>query len=418
MNIVDAVRVSLADLYYRRFRTALATLGIVFGVAAVQAMLCIGEGAKQEALDGIARLGVDKIFIRSELLEEDVSDSDSESDTGSVERRGLLLRDQFHIRQHFKHIEQVIAVRDLRSTLFSIQGQETTVSVMATNSMYQKLASARMKKGRFLHSIDEEYSSTVCVVGEKAARSLFYFEDPINQHINILGQQFTVVGVLENYNNTNSISGTDLSEMLFIPISTAMYLSGDMYFDKNDAPIPQLDAIIIDCASSENVEAIAERVKRWLEKEGRLADCTIQIPLAVMKQQESTKRIFSLVMTTIASISLLVGGIGIMNIMLANVSERRREIGTRRALGATRFDIMFQFSFEASVLSAFGGLLGIAVGYGLTIAVTHYAGWPVLITLGNISVGFIAAVVTGVLFGWWPARQASLVVPIEALRAV
>ena len=205
--------------------------------------------------------------------------------------------------------------------------------------------------------------------------------------------------------------------MVFIPLATAMHLSGDPYADEHNQPISQLDALMIDCVSSAEVDSVARRLERWLEKERRLGDCTIQIPLAIMQQQESTKRIFSLVMTTIASISLLVGGIGIMNIMLANVSERKREIGTRRALGARRMDILFQFSFEASVLSAFGGLLGVAVGYGLTLAVSHYAGWPVLITLGNISVGFIAAVVTGIIFGWWPARQAAQVVPIEALRA-
>ena len=159
------------------------------------------------------------------------------------------------------------------------------------------------------------------------------------------------------------------------------------------------------------------RIRRWLQKEERVDDIAMQIPLAILKQQESTKRIFSLVMTTIAGISLLVGGIGIMNIMLANVSERRREIGTRRALGARQKDILFQFCFEASVLSAFGGLLGIAVGYSLTLAVAHYAGWPVLVTFGNVAVGFVAAVITGVIFGYWPAKQAAQVVPIEALRS-
>lgn len=415
MNIVDAITVSLADLYYRRFRTALATLGIVFGVAAVQAMLCIGEGAKEEALAGIAKLGVDKIFLRTELVERNNSEESSQQE--EVERPGLLLKDCEHMLNHIPGVERLASARTLKSTLYSIQGQETPVSVIATNASYRHLVGAEILKGRFLSAIDEEMIENSCVIGKKAARSIFLFQDPLGKHIDILGQPFTVVGILDNVNDATALAGVDIDEVVFIPLSTAIVLSGDPYFDDKREPVAQIDAIMLDLESPQQVQPVAMRLRRWLQKENRIGDISMEIPLAILKQQESTKRIFSLVMTTIAGISLLVGGIGIMNIMLANVSERRREIGTRRALGARQRDILFQFCFEASVLSAFGGLLGIAVGYGLTLAVAHYAGWPVLVTLGNISVGFIAAVVTGVVFGYWPAKQAARVVPIEALRS-
>lgn len=416
MNLLDAIHISLSDLYFRRFRTALATLGIVFGVAAVQAMLCIGDGAQKEALDGVARLGINKIYIHGKTLDKEKTSSSDE--VQDVERRGLLLKDQYHIQNHFQHVNHVVAARALRSSIYSIQGLETSVSVMATQALYKEINSLHTKKGRFLHNLDEERLHTVCVVGQQAARSLFYFEDPIGKHITILGQPFTVVGVFENREHINSFNGVDLGKMVFIPLATAMHIGGDPYFDSDGQAIAQLDAIMIDCESPHYVPIIAKRVQRWLEKERRFEDCSLQIPLAIMKQHESTRRVFSLVMTTIAGISLLVGGIGIMNIMLANVSERKREIGTRRALGARRCDILFQFSFEASVLSGLGGLIGIALGYALTLAVSHYAQWPVVVTLGNISVGFISAVITGILFGWWPAHQAARVVPMEALRSL
>ncbi len=415
MNIIDAVSVSIADLYFRRFRTALATLGIVFGVAAVQAMLCIGEGAKEEALAGIATLGVDKIFLRTELVEKTLDEEDSE--IAKVERPGLLLKDCQHIRENMPGVEHIAAARILKSSVFSMQGRETAVSVVATNAIYQQLVGATMTSGRFLNDLDEQRLANHCVIGKKAARSIFLFNDPIGKHIDILGMPFTVVGVLDNTNDTTALAGTDIDDVIFIPLATAINVSGDPYFDEQNQPIAQIDAIMVDLESAKFVQPMALRLRRWLDKENRIGDCSMQIPLAILRQQESTKRIFSLVMTTIAGISLLVGGIGIMNIMLANVSERKREIGTRRALGARQRDILFQFCFEASVLSAFGGLLGIALGYGLTLAVANYAGWPVLVTLANISVGFIAAVITGIVFGYWPAKQAAQVVPIEALRA-
>ena len=216
MNIIDAIGVSLADLYFRRFRTALATLGIVFGVAAVQAMLCIGEGAKQEALDGIAQLGVDKIFVRSDLAEAETSEDNTDLD--KAERPGLLLRDQHHLQEHFLGVEQVVAAQALRSTLFSMQGQETAVSVMAPNAAYRSLSGAQMLKGRFLAQVDEDETQTVCVVGRKAARSIFYYEDPIGKFVDILGQPFTVVGVLENKQNVNGLTGVIWMRWYLFPL--------------------------------------------------------------------------------------------------------------------------------------------------------------------------------------------------------
>lgn len=416
MNVYDAVWMSLSDLYFRRFRTALATLGIVFGVAAVQAMLCIGEGAREEALAGIARLGVDKIFVRSDLPKN--APPAEEGDSSTVERHGLMMKDQTYVDEYFSGVRQTTAARSLSSTVFSIYGKETAVSVTATQAAYREMIGARMLEGRFLHQLDEERMQDVCVLGTSAARKIFFFDNPLGQSVSILGKPFTVVGVLENTNETSGIDGNDISNTIYIPLAAALYLTGDPYFNSQGQPQPQIDAMIIQVDSIAAVQPLVSRLRQWLKREQRAEECTIQIPLAVMRQQEATRRIFSLVMTTIAGISLLVGGIGIMNIMLANVSERKREIGTRRALGARQRDILFQFCFEASVLSSFGGLLGIAVGYGLTLAVAHYAGWPVLITPINVAVGFCAAVITGIVFGYWPAKQAARVVPIEALRAM
>ena len=243
MNIVDAVGVSLADLYFRRFRTILATLGIVFGVAAVQAMLCIGEGAKEEALAGIAQLGVDKIFLRTELVEQT---GEASTDSKQVERPGLQVKDCEHILRDIPGVERIAAARIIKSTIFSVQGREVAVPVVATNAVYRQLVGAEMIKGRFISDIDEKRISNNCVLGKKAARSIFLFNDPIGRHVNIMGQPFTVVGVLDNATDATALANTDLDSVIFIPLATAVVVSGDPYFDEQNKPIAQIDAMMVD----------------------------------------------------------------------------------------------------------------------------------------------------------------------------
>jgi putative ABC transport system permease protein len=420
MNIFEALRTALLDLALHKFRSALATIGIILGVASVEAMVSISEGAKQETLARIAVLGVDNVYIRS------VKPSQTEVNNMDQQQRwqaeyGLLRRDIDHLRQEFPHIRYVVGLKNTRKKLYAPNGKQIDVSIVATEPDHLHITRSKIPRGRFISHMDMETRAQVCVVGAAAARKVFSWQDPLDDWIRVGNDWYKVVGILENEAGLRDVGGEDLNNFIFIPLATAQSRYGDQTSSQGmgsyEQAIIQLDQIAIQLEHEDLVVPTAQRMEAYLTKTHKLKDYQLQIPLELMRQKVATQRIWTIVMVVIASISLIVGGVGIMNIMLANVTDRRKEIGTRRALGARRRDIMRQFVFEAATLTGLGGLAGAALGYALAKSVSKYADWPTIITPESIILSLGVSILVGLIFGLWPASQAAKVSPIEALRS-
>lgn len=424
MSPFQTLLTALRELALHKFRSGLATLGVIFGVASVMAMLSISEGAKRQTLERIAALGIDNLILRSTRPPRTTTADPSTYDEYRQSMKYGLKRDDLnHIRSTFQGIRYAVGTHDVRrETRFSNGRQAPDVKIIATEPDYLKVTRSSMQRGRFLSDWDEDNKQSVCVIGVEAARKIFAFADPMGQTISIDKDWYEVVGILRNTANLKEAGGDDINNMIFIPMSTSHARYGDLSYSFNagasDVSSVELDSIILQMEKDEHVDPTSARVRRHLAATHPKPDYEVLVPKDLMNQKAATQRIFTVVMASIASISLLVGGIGIMNIMLANVSDRRREIGTRRALGARRIDIITQFLFEAAALTTLGGAVGVALGYVLSRSISSYADWPVTISPDAIVLGLGVSCVSGLVFGFWPAWQAAKVNPIEALRAL
>src|SRR5437868_8856878 len=358
MNFGDAVRVALLDLALHKFRSALATLGIIFGVASVEAMMSISAGAERETLARIAELGVDNIIVRSAKPDKKET-TQQEQQRQYIAEYGLLRRDLEHVRLTVPSVRYAIGERNTRIDLYASNGRlQPGLSVIATEPDYLKVTRSQMSRGRFLSFLDEQEFKQVCVVGSEAARKLFAYHDPLAQSVRVRDRWYRVVGVLENTAAAREAGGDDINHYVFIPLATARAEYGDLSMRQEagsfQAEKVQLDAIALQMSDPDLVIPVARRIETYLARTHKQKDFNVLVPLELMRQKAATQRIFTIVTASIASISLLIGGIGIMNIMLANVSERRQEIGTRRAIGATRRDILVQFVLESATLTSLG----------------------------------------------------------------
>src|SRR4051812_8409968 len=418
MNFGDAVRVALLDLALHKFRSALATLGIIFGVASVEAMMSISAGAERETLARISALGVDNVIVRS-VKPDKQETTQREQERQDIAEYGLLRRDLEHVRLTLPSVRYAIGERNTRIDLYASNGKlQPGLSVIATEPDYLKVTRSQMSRGRFLSFIDEQDFKQVCVVGSEAARKLFAYHDPLSQSVRVRDTWYRVVGVLDNTAAAREAGGDDINHYVFIPLATARAEYGDLSMRQDagsfQAEKVQLDAIALQMNDPDLVIPVARRIETYLARTHKQKDYTVLVPLELMRQKAATQRIFTIVTASIASISLLIGGIGIMNIMLANVSERRQEIGTRRAIGATRRDILVQFVLESATLTSLGGSVGVAVGYGIARVVSQTAGWPTSMTWESAVLGLAVACGAGILFGLWPAYQAAKVNPMGA----
>jgi putative ABC transport system permease protein len=421
MTFFETLATALRELALHKFRSGLAALGVIFGVASVMAMLSIGEGARRQTLERIAVLGLDNVILRS--AKPPRPPANSEEAQSNVLRYGLTRADVAHLRATFVGLRYAVGVRVLRREIRPGSGRPPLdLSILATEPDYLHVTRSAVTRGRFLLHSDNRTQRMVCVLGVDAARKIFAFADPIGQTVNIGGDWFEVVGLLRNAANLKDAGGDDINHAVFIPLATSQGRYGDLAVQNGagsyDVSNVELDAIALQLVDEDDVAATARRVQTYLRLTHPRNDYGLLVPLELMEQKAATQRIFTVVMGSIASISLLVGGIGIMNIMLANVSDRRREIGTRRALGARRLDIIRQFLLEAAALTTLGGLFGVGIGYGLSRGVSTWADWPVVITPQSVALGLAVSCLSGILFGFWPAYQAAKVNPIEALRAM
>ena len=419
MRIIEITRLGFKNLRLHKLRASLTALGIIFGVGAVISMLSIGEGAKWEALEQIRLLGIQNITVRSVKPpeEENRAASDSQSRTYGIrkdEPRNLL--------DTVSTITMAVPIKQ-RQEEVRYSDRKMQARVVGTTPAYTKILNLTTDSGRFFSYFDEEKFKKVCVIGQAVRRQLFRFIHPLGRKIKIGDQWFTVIGVMEDKSVTGKggiVKVHDLNRDIYIPYRTMQKRFGPFTVTVTassfDAVNIDVDELILRVDDEKNIESSANVVRRFFGNRHKRTDWEVIVPLDLLRQSERTQRIFSIVIGSIAGISLLVGGIGIMNIMLATVTERTAEIGVRRAMGARKRDIIYQFLVETVVLSVSGGMLGIVFGVLGAKAVSYFAEMRTMVTFVALVIAFTISVVVGIVFGLYPANKAANMDPIEALR--
>ncbi len=423
-SIVRAIRLGFKSLWLHRLRSLLTVLGIVFGVASVIAMLAIGEGASFEAQEQIKNLGSQNVILRSikPPEEQKVTDRNSQS---YVLQYGLTYRDVKRIQSTIPGVTVVVPGRVIRDYVWNIS-RRVDADIMGTVPWYPAMRNHRIAQGRFFNDGEMQERANVCVIGAEMIESLFPLESPLGRDVRVGSDYYRVIGVMEPRGKAvRGEEATDASKAsaaarMFVPLETTKTRYGEAIIKQRsgstEAEIVQLHEVTVQVASREQVVDVANAIKEVLERHHKKKDYELVVPLELLKRAERTKQIFNIVLGSIAAISLLVGGIGIMNIMLANVTERTREIGIRRALGAKRGDIVQQFVIEAVMLSAAGGLLGVVLGIAIPNGVTWFAGMKTIVTFWSPAVAFTISALVGIVFGLYPAIRAADMDPVEALR--
>lgn len=418
VRLLRDVRLGVKTLMLHKLRSLLTMLGVVFGVGSVVAMLAVGEGASKEALEQIRRLGSTNIIITSM--------KPAEGETGamrspfSVVMYGLLYEDERRARETFAEIERTVPVKIVRQE-GRLGERRLDLRVMGTTADWFSLVRRRLIAGRTLTPRDSKQRAGVVVLTEYGARRLLATEHTIGRSIRIGGQYYEVIGIVQSESGEGGAIQTPDQEIdAYIPIEAARERYGDFFTEASAGSMlresVQLHQLIVEVRAIEDVERVAAGLERMLARFHPRADYRISVPLALLRQAEATKRTFNIVLGSIAGISLLVGGIGIMNIMLASVTERTREIGIRRAIGAKRRQIIGQFLIETVVLSTAGGIVGVIIGIAIPWIITHTAGMPTQVTGYSVVLAVGISMSVGIVFGLYPARHAANLDPIEALR--
>ena len=419
-----AVRLGVKSLWLHKLRSLLTVLGIVFGVCSVIAMLAIGEGASYEAQETIKNLGSQNIILRSVKPPEEqkVSDKGSQS---YVLQYGLTYTDIKRIKSTIPGVTVVVPGRIMREYVWNIS-RRVDSEIMGTVPWYPQMRNHHVATGRFFTEAEMEDKANVCVLGAGMVKALFPLESPLGKDVRIGGDYYEVIGVMEpvgkaaQQTDTAQDNARDAAERMFIPLETAKTRYGEILRKVRSGSFEQerveLHEVTVKVEKLEQVVPVSEAIKQLMERNHKRKDYDIDVPLEKLRQAERTKQIFNIVLGSIAAISLLVGGIGIMNIMLASVTERTREIGIRRALGAKRRDIITQFLVETVMLSGAGGVMGVLLGVTIPWFVTHFAGMRTIITLWSPVVAFSISAIVGIVFGIYPATRAAQMDPVEALR--
>ena len=418
------LKLGIKSLWMHRLRSTLTALGIIFGVSSVIAMLAIGEGASQDAQRKIAQLGSHNIIIRT------VDPPEEQSATGqqqTLKEYGLTYDDAERFRSAIPNVEVIVPNR-LISEEVQYRAKRTSMQIVGTVPWHPQISSLIVKYGRFLSDMDIRYKKGVCVIDEKIVKDLFAFDYPIGQDIKLSGDYYRVVGVVNeqessasNEAGTSSQSGANTGSV-YIPITTVQDRFGNINMQMSSGSTRptmervELQEVTIKVNDLSQILPTRQSAETLLKKFHKKNDYEIVVPLELMQRQQEIQRIFTIVLGSIAAISLLVGGIGIMNIMLATVSERTREIGIRRALGAKKRDVIFQFLSETFILTATGGILGICLGLGIPYVVEYYGNMPTVVTGGSLILAFSISAAVGIIFGLYPAYRAANMDPIESLR--
>jgi putative ABC transport system permease protein len=418
-----AVKLGIRSLMLHRLRSLLTTLGVLFGTSSVIAMLAIGEGASAEAYEQIKQLGSQNVILRS-VKPADTPGQSSGGGMGgsSVVIYGITHADQRRIEETFPAIADLVPVRELSQEVRH-RDRVATPRVLATASNYVQVTGRLLLEGRFLDEEDERLVANVCVLGGELARHLFPSERALGREVRIGPNYFTVVGILAprmRFSDDPADAGQETTDELLIPLTTGRKRFGELTVRQRSGSREmeqvELHELILAIDDAANVPLVASASRRLLATHHPKGDYEVVVPLELLARAEETKRIFNIVLSSIAGISLLVGGIGIMNVMLATVTERTREIGIRRALGAKRRHIVLQFLVECVVLSVVGGAMGVGLGLVIPIAVEYWADMRTIVTPLAPILAFTISAGIGIVFGIYPAWRAAAMDPVEALR--
>ena len=415
------IRMSLRSLMLHKLRSLLTILGLVFGVASVIIMLAIAEGAGLDIQRQIASMGINNIIVKSIKPTED----DRQNSNGGILEYGLTKTDKIRIEQTLADtVEAIAPFREFRYEARYLD-QMMESRVVGLEPEYATTNRLEMAQGRFIDQADLESYNNVCVLGATVAQKLFPLDSPIGKSVQVANKyRFHVVGVIAEKMSSagagSSLSAQDFNRDIYIPLTTDHKRIGKILIQikEGNRKIEKLELsqLTVRVKDSKQVKKTASAIKSLLAGTHESEDYYITIPLDLLEKELAAKRIFTFVLASIAAISLLVGGIGIMNIMLATVSERTGEIGIRRALGAKQSDITFQFLIETLVLSASGAIIGAVVGLSAPPIISMVSGSETVVTIWAPMIAVVVALVTGLVFGIYPAKRAASLDPIEALR--
>jgi putative ABC transport system permease protein len=403
---------AFSNLRAQKTRTMLTALGIVFGVGSVIGMLAIGSGAKEESLRFIEQLGV-----RNVLIDSRPTTSREEFQQRRRSSPGLSDRDVRILQANIDGLETLSARRTLHPAGVLPKPSKDIPELYGVAPSYAVIHSLRLAEGKFFDESDNAASGTVCVLGEGAKVNLLGYGPAVGKFVKVNDAWLEVVGVLTEQlmagSQNSGATMQDLNNIIYIPLNTFQY----RFYDQSSSMKDDLDGIELRLKPDADSVEVAKVVTAILNStHHNTQDFTVTIPAALLAQQQRTQTIFTYVMVAIAAISLLVGGIGIMNIVLATVMERTREIGVRRSIGARRFDIVRQFLTESVLISVGGGLVGIGFGFFLAWLIARTADWKTIVTTASVVIAFGVSVAVGVVFGIYPAVKASRINPIDALR--
>lgn len=443
-NFTEAVRVVLAN----KVRTLLTSLGIIFGVAAVITMLAIGNGAEKEILAQLELVGVNNIVI-TPIPDEKENENEEESEEAGITAKrfskGLDVLDAESILKNVPSVKTV-SPEIVLDTYVIKKGRQNPVKLIGVSSDFFETSNINIESGKNFSRVQSENSLPVCIIGKKIEKKLFTGESAIGKQIKVKDVWLQVIGVIEekfiSENAQENLGIRDLNLDVYIPIKTflvrykdrkiisdkpidfsgggGVIMIGNQSGPKKKVPrgnYHQIDKLTIQVKESSELNATADVLSRMLKRRHNdMLDFEISIPIQLLKQQQKTKQIFNIVLSIIAGISLLIGGIGIMNIMLASVLERTKEIGIIRAIGATQEDVILQFLTESVLVSIGGGIIGIFLGVFASYILEITTGIETILSLSSILLSFFVATLIGLVFGIAPAKSAANKSPIEAIR--
>ena len=444
-HIAQGFSIAIGAIAHNKLRAVLTSLGIVFGVGSVISMLAVGTGAKQEILEQMKLLGTNNIIITPIVEQEEGKVTEDDLAKKTEKKRfspGLTLGDGEGILKTIPGVE-FVSPEVLVETMVSREGLKRTSKLVGVDSIYFATTDFEVERGHLFSRVNMDCASPVAVIGQDIKTRFFPMEDPIGGRIKCGRLWLTVIGVLkERKLSKESIQHLGLRDFnydVYAPVSTILLRyknrtlvtkldvqraaretgsddSGDQD-SKKPVNYHQLDRLVVRVADSEQMVALAEIISRMLQRRhNQVVDFQVMVPEQLLRQAQRTREIFNIVLGAIASISLVVGGIGIMNIMLASVMERMKEIGIRRAAGATRRAIILQFLSEATMISVTGGIIGILLGIGLSYAIQQLAGVLTIVSVFSVVLSFFISISVGIAFGIFPARRAAQQDPVVCLR--
>lgn len=406
------IGLGVQNLFLHGLRSLLTMLGMIFGVAAVVAMLSIGAGARQKVMALIQQMGVRNLIVEAR----ETTEWQAHEKVRKISP-GLTFDDYRVILADVDGIEASTPRKRLTPSKTIPKSQQDVPVVYGVRPEYQQIAGLHLSSGRFFNKQEEDLGAPVCVLGTAAKWNMFGISDALGQFVKVGEQWFQVIGVaspqLSGESGSSGVSTQDVNNIIYVPLNASILRLEDSYSDVRD----EIDGIYLNLREHTDMSNSAHLVRAILDSSHHGAnDFSVVVPAELLAEQQRTERLFNAVMVAIASISLIVGGIGIMNIMLASILERTREIGLRRAMGARRSDIIRQFVVEATTISFTGGTVGVAFGFLISRLIAWLAGWSTIVTPGSITLAFLVSISVGLVFGIYPALKAARLDPVEAIR--